>query len=254
MEAKMIVHRRDGLDGYRQSHAERQRETSLLAMIPPGATLLDVGARDGHYSRLLAGRFERVTALDLVRPEIAHPSVECVAGDVTCLQFPDSAFDCVLCAEVLEHIPPLEAACRELSRVAARSIVIGVPYRQDTRIGRTNCHRCGKISPPWGHFNRFDEARLAALFPDFHAAETQFVGRQRESTNPLATWLMDRGGNPWGTYSHGSCSYCGEPIAPPAARSFVQKLCSKGAIVMNDIHASVNRPWANWIHIRFERR
>ena len=48
-----------------------------------------------------------------------------VAGDVTNLDFPDRSFDCVFCAEVLEHIPVnlLEVACRELTRVTNEYLV-----------------------------------------------------------------------------------------------------------------------------------
>ena len=62
------------------------------------------------------------------------------------LPFPDAAFDMVTCAEVIEHIPSpaLERACREMARVARRYVLVGVPYRQDLRHGRTTCAACGK--------------------------------------------------------------------------------------------------------------
>ena len=68
----------------------------------------------------LAERFDRVVALDLAKPEIDHPAIEPVEGNVTCLPFDDNQFDAVLCAEVLEHIPEhlLAKACSEIARVA----------------------------------------------------------------------------------------------------------------------------------------
>ena len=99
------------------------------------STVLDVGARDGHFSRLLTEHFEHVTALDLAKPQFCLDRVLPVQGDVTHLQFPDNEFDVVFCAEVLEHIPTLEKACSEIARVARRALVIGVPYKQDTRLG-----------------------------------------------------------------------------------------------------------------------
>ena len=58
---------------YRNAPQERDRVNDLMRVIPYGLTsVLDVGARDGYLSRLLAGRFPSVTALDLEKPAIAH--------------------------------------------------------------------------------------------------------------------------------------------------------------------------------------
>jgi ubiquinone/menaquinone biosynthesis C-methylase UbiE len=62
----------------------------------------------------------------LEKPTFEFPRVTTVAGDATKLQFPDELFDCVLCAEVLEHIPAVEKTCRELVRVARHELIIGV--------------------------------------------------------------------------------------------------------------------------------
>ncbi len=146
-----------------------------------------------------------VTALDLEAPAINHERVTCVKGDVTELQFADAAFDVVFCAEVLEHVRPetLAAACAELARVARNYVIIGVPYRQDTRVGRTTCVACGRKNPPWGHLNVFNEGRIARLFPRMTMEKIQFVGSSDESTNVISSWLMDLAGNPYGTYRPG---------------------------------------------------
>ena len=160
--------------------------------------MLDIGARDGYFSQLLTEYFDEVTALDLEKPDFSFPRVTTVAGDATNLQFADDSFDCVFCAEVLEHIPDVAQACREIARVARHEILIGVPYKQDTRLGRTTCQSCGRKNPPWGHLNRFDERRLAKLFPGLSVEASSFVGSARSETNPLSTMLMDVAGNPWG--------------------------------------------------------
>jgi 2-polyprenyl-3-methyl-5-hydroxy-6-metoxy-1,4-benzoquinol methylase len=103
------------LDLYRNSEREQQRIHSLLALVPQGrTTVLDVGARDGYISRRLSERFARVTALDLEQPRFIIEGVTALKGDVTSLDFQDESFDTVLCAEVLEHVPParLQRACK----------------------------------------------------------------------------------------------------------------------------------------------
>ena len=155
------------LSDYRASEREQQRMQDLLNLLPQsGSSALDVGARDGHLSRLLINRFERVVALD-IQPIPALPSqVQFVQGDIADLQFQDNEFEAVVCAEVLEHIPPerLPRACSELARVARSSVIVGVPFRQDLRCARTTCVECGGENPPWGHVNSFDNQRLAGLF------------------------------------------------------------------------------------------
>jgi 2-polyprenyl-3-methyl-5-hydroxy-6-metoxy-1,4-benzoquinol methylase len=97
------------LGQYRASETEKQRTRDLMRHIQglagSGKLALDIGARDGHFSRLLAEHFESVVALDLETPSIQHRHVLCVQGDVTALEYPDDAFDFVFCAEVLEHLP-----------------------------------------------------------------------------------------------------------------------------------------------------
>ena len=151
---------------YRINEFEVARARVLVRQFPEGKIALDVGARDGYFSEILATRFDSVVALDLDLPEIDVPNVVCRVGDVTDLEFADAQFDFVLCAEVLEHIRPalLSKACTELARVTQGELVIGVPYKQDIRAGRTTCRSCNGKNPPWGHVNCFDERTLLRLF------------------------------------------------------------------------------------------
>jgi SAM-dependent methyltransferase len=245
------------LEKYRASESERARTDDLLRLIPKNRrSILDIGARDGHFSRLFTQYFDEVTALDLERPAFEIPGVVTVAGDATRLDYPDNAFDCVFCAEVLEHIPAVDQACREVARVARYEIVVGVPYRQDIRLGRVTCRSCGKNNPPWGHVNSFDEKRLIGLFPGMRVLSKSFVGSNREATNTLAAFLMDRGGNPWGTYQQDEgCIHCGSPlVGPESPRPLGQKLCSAAAHRLNRIQSFWTRPHGNWIHLVFSKR
>ena len=238
------------LANYRRSPDEITRTRALLNMVPKGlATALDIGARDGHFSQLLTDHFELVTALDLTMPAFDFDRVRPVQGDVTDLQFPDNSFDVVFCAEVLEHVPALQRACAEISRVARHAVVIGVPYRQDTRCGRTTCPRCGKTNPPWGHVNTFDERKMAALFPQLHVAATSFVGSTIERTNPVSAYLLDVAGNPWGVYDQQEpCIHCGGKLSPPRSRSAAQRLAGAAGFVLNRLQMRLSQPQPIWIH------
>jgi len=244
------------LERYRNSEQEMARTLDLLRILPRGrVSVLDIGARDGHFSRLLTRYFDFVTALDLERPTFEHPSVTTVSGDVTSLRFPDASFDCVFCAEVLEHVPEVALAAREIARVARHEIVIGVPYKQDTRLGQTTCQACGRVNPAWGHINNFDGQRLRALFPGCGVVSQTFVGQTNEATNALSAWLMNMAGNPWGVYNQQEpCVHCGNSIGSPAeTRTLLRRAGCSLAIAMNRVQQFFSPAHGNWIHMVFSK-
>jgi hypothetical protein len=246
---------RTDLSRYRESPLEQSRIADLFALLPKTAKRsLDIGARDGYMSIRLAERAESVVALDLELPSVAHPRVTPVAGDVTNIEYPDRHFDVVLCAEVLEHVPPdqLERACAEIARVACGAVVIGVPYDEDPRCGRTTCQHCGRHNPPWGHVNNFDEQRLRNCFRSLHWTRASFVGRNLARTNPLSTALLDFAGNPFGTYHQDeACVHCGEPLGRPRQRTPMQRVATRMAFLLNRGQSLITRPRPIWINVLF---
>lgn len=232
------------------------RLDDVLAITPGGKRLLDAGTHDAHMARALASRFDYAIALDLYYPAGMPREITAVQGSILELPFDSEAFDVVLCTEVLEHIAVerLEGACRELRRVAKRAIVIGVPYRQDTRLGRTTCQSCGRANPAWGHVNTFDERRLAELFEPWLATRWSYVGRQRARTNTLSTLLMDYAGNPHGAYGeYHSCVYCGALLLTRGDRNLLQKIATRLAIWLNAGQQRLVRTSPIWVHVVFER-
>ena len=242
---------------YRESELERARTADLLELSGcEGESAIDVGTRDGYFACLLAERFPRVTALDLEPPVLADARIACVAGDVRRMAFSDNAFDLVVCAEVLEHIPPphLEMACRELARVTRRHLLIGVPYKQDTRVGCTTCLHCGSRNPPWGHVNRFDETRLRRLFAGLEVERRSFVGRSGASTNFVASYLMNLAGNPYGTYGQDEpCVRCGGTLVEAPVRRTYQYVLTRIAFWLAAITRPFKRSHPNWIHLLFRK-
>lgn len=247
-----------GMAEHRNTSREQARINDLMKLVPANVeTAMDIGARDGFLSVKLAALLPKVIALDLEKPQIADPRIQCVKGDATALAFDDASIDLLLCAEVLEHLPgpALEKACAELGRVARSHLIIGVPYKQDIRHARTTCRRCGVRNPPWGHVNSFDEQRLQALFPDFKVADISFVGTAEKGTNALSAALYDFAGNPFGTYSQDEgCVACGSQLQGPATRSLPQRVASKAAYLIREALNAFVPAHPNWVHILFERR
>jgi SAM-dependent methyltransferase len=245
------------LTHYRASPAEQERIANLFALLPTGGRVLDIGTRDGYLAQRLAERFDAVVALDLERPDIVGERIVCVQGNVCALEFPDAHFDAVLCAEVLEHIPPqlLPQACAEIARVTRGVAVIGVPFRQDIRLGRTVCAACGGHNPPWGHVNTFDEARLTALFtPALHWEQHTFVGRHQFLTNAVSVALMDLAGNPYGNYDQDEpCVLCAAPLVRPARLSLLSRALAALAFRLTALQQRLAAEHPKWIHVRFAR-
>lgn len=243
----------DGREGPR----EQRRIADIVALVPEGlASALDAGARDGYISLKLAERVSAVTAVDLEVPAPPPPGINFVRADITRLAFADGSFDLVFCSEVLEHIGPeqLVRACAELHRVSSRYIVIGVPYRQDLRLGQTTCSECGAVIPPWGHLSSFDEDRLAALFTGCRVVRTSFVGHEREWTNATSAWLMNAAGNPYGTYEQlERCIHCAGSLGTPPPRDLPAKILTKLAVWTQRAQHLFTRPRPLWIHLLLEK-
>lgn len=92
--------------------------------VPHGGRVLEIGPGAGHTTWLLRQWGLEVTTLDFdaaVSPDIV--------GDVTKIPCDGKSFDCVIAAEVLEHIPFIEfdKALSELKRVCRGQVIITLP-------------------------------------------------------------------------------------------------------------------------------
>jgi SAM-dependent methyltransferase len=129
------------------------------------AQVLEVGPGEGWLCSLLSRRGHHVVATDLARKWVSGVPPDRVTGRVaaamTSLPFRGASFDAVIAAEVLEHIPELDAALSEAARVLKPGgrIVVTVPYRETLR--PVTCPSCGVSFDPNGHVHTFDETRLS---------------------------------------------------------------------------------------------
>lgn len=87
-------------------------------------SVLEIGPGPNIVSHILENMRIRLTSVDI--DSRLRPTVQ---ADITKLPFADKTFDCVLAAEVLEHIPFAEVggALKEMARVSRNSIVITLP-------------------------------------------------------------------------------------------------------------------------------
>ena len=114
--------------------------------IRPGDRVLDLGCGGGRHAFELYRRGAHVVALDRNAEELAAveemfgamaeagevpdgATARVVEGDALHLPFPDDAFDAVIAAEILEHIPSDTDAMAELTRVVrpGGTVAVSVP-------------------------------------------------------------------------------------------------------------------------------
>ena len=86
----------------------------LLTALPPGARVLDLGARSGSFET--SRKDLAIFRLDL-EIQTRRRSGSYVAGDAARMPFASGVFDLVVSSHSLEHFAELEATVREIGRV-----------------------------------------------------------------------------------------------------------------------------------------
>jgi SAM-dependent methyltransferase len=99
----------------------RASEAGVLAAVPMERPILDIGCGDGHFASLLfdqpveCGIDLSISRLTRARDSGAYRDLK--VADATRLPFGAGSFGTVFSNSVLEHIPDVEAVCREVARV-----------------------------------------------------------------------------------------------------------------------------------------
>ena len=179
---------------YRTSEIERFQDEQIdeLAWMigaHAGTEVLDVGTGAGINAIRLARRGVRVraldyadTVLDTARSNVRTAGVEDLVTlerqDMRALDLPDASFQRVLCWGVLMHIPEIEQAIAELSRILAPG---------------------GYLVVCEGNVRSFDEVglRVLDLFGRTTHSRRSASGRERWRDTPAGSLLARRTDIPW---------------------------------------------------------
>lgn len=128
--------------------------------VPLGASVLDIGCGPGDLLNTMPD-YNR-TGLDISADYIKlvqGKGIEGVIGNAERLPFENGTFDCVVCADVLEHVLDLNAAVGESLRVlkSGGSLIVRVPHEEDLSPYLSSEYE-------YVHLRRFDEPTLQLLF------------------------------------------------------------------------------------------
>jgi SAM-dependent methyltransferase len=171
-----------------------------IEALQPAGTVLDAGCGTGMSTRYLL-HCEHVEALDFSGASLdtlqAHlggrKNLEIVRADLRELPFPDASFDCVLCANTLQHLAPQAQpqAVAELLRVLkprGRYAVSAHHYSRYKR--RKRWIKEGRPGQPgMDYVFRFSRCELARLLPGAQIRAAGFYALPGRAQNLAARWL-----------------------------------------------------------------
>lgn len=154
-------------------HATRRLHEAILAEIPRGArNVLDVGCGNAWVAQSLCPKGVEVYSLDVstVNPVKAlkkHPfdNHYAITGDVYALPIKPDTFDCIIAAEIIEHVPDPRKFIDCLIQVLrpGGSLVISTPYNE--KLKYSLCIHCNRPTPENAHIHSFDEKKILSLVP-----------------------------------------------------------------------------------------
>ena len=157
-EAQSFDRVADDLDLLAELAGDELVSSWLESVLPPtGWHAIDLGCGPGRHAVLLAGRFERVDAIDLSGPMIelararrARPNISYLQGDLR--QAGQAGhYGLVLCVRTLHHVPDLHAALSHLKSLLAPGgrLVVMDSYPAEADLGplRRMLHRAVPLRP-----------------------------------------------------------------------------------------------------------
>lgn len=110
--------------GYVHNRRVRVLRDEIASLLPPQASILDVGCGDGLLDALIQKERPDITVegLDVLVREDAHIPVTHFDGFK--LPFPDNSFDVVLFVDVLHHTDDPNILLKEAARVSRRYVIL----------------------------------------------------------------------------------------------------------------------------------
>jgi SAM-dependent methyltransferase len=215
--------------GYRNlSRGERERIEAIISLMPDDAeSILDVGCGSGVLANELVARGrEGVAGLDISEEALAHVAAERIVGSAAAMPVADGAFDLVVAADVLEHLPAgvFERALAELERVARRYVIVNSPHRERLDLARTYCSRCTTAFHASRHVRAIAVEDLATWLPGFELVEARLCGEPWPYRVAWFQLVSQAVGGTWYRDLRAVCPNCGYPLGPIEVRRWVRFL------------------------------
>jgi SAM-dependent methyltransferase len=184
--------------GAASRHEERRLREMIIRRVPSTArTIVDVGCGNAWVAGTFLPEQRRVFSVDItpVNPVKAldrYPSSNhfALAADAFHLPFRDSSVDCVIAAEIIEHVVDPAAFVAGLMRIVRPGgcLIVTTPYRE--RIRQTLCIHCNRLTPLDSHLHSFSEESLTALHPGPDKGDVNWITFSNKALTMLRTHVV----------------------------------------------------------------
>jgi SAM-dependent methyltransferase len=236
----------------------RERADAVLGLIPADIkNVLDIGCGTGAILAAIAEARNGIQTVgcDLSREALMQTTATVVRAGLPDIPFPDKSFDLVLCLEVLEHLPAAgyAASLRELTRLAGRYIIIGVPYRENILTKQVLCADCGRTSHADGHVRAYTRDGMCHLLQGFTVNTIVVTGVRQRRQSRTGMWLRQNVGGVYYRPELFACPYCGSTHSldkKPGKSS----LARKTAVFISTALTACKAAEPYWIITRYGRR
>lgn len=157
-------------DGASRHEARRLHEMITLEVPKDAGIILDVGCGNAWVAQHFCARGRRVISMDIApkNPERArelYPSANHLAlvADVYALPFPRNSVDCIIAAEIIEHVADPRLFLEKLIEVLHPDgkLIVTTPYAE--KIAYSLCIHCNLPTPQHAHLHSFTKDDLAQM-------------------------------------------------------------------------------------------
>jgi len=147
-------------------------------------TACEVGFGEGYLLKILHKNGLKVVGIDISsylvnklrnRFDTDGLDIELIQGDISKIELEERKFDVLFCFDVLEHIPNMEKAIKNMKKLlSSGGLLVGtLPFREDVHENMVVCPKCKCEFHRFGHYHSFEkiEELKQLLGPDFEILE-----------------------------------------------------------------------------------
>ncbi|MFT6715982.1 MAG: SAM-dependent methyltransferase [Saprospiraceae bacterium] len=174
----------------------------IVKIIPEGvSSILDVGCGNGLITNALKGQYN-VIGVDRSKAALEFVTASKIEASCDDIPVEDKSFDMVLSSELLEHLDEKTflASVKEFDRIAAKYLLISVPYNESINKGLIKCPSCAYVYHRNLHMRSFLPETIAKNFPDFDVVSHEtfglnvrkyhpFLSKIKHKHTPASSWI-----------------------------------------------------------------
>ncbi len=175
----------------------RFRKWKIAKHVPASGRILDIGSGTAPVSPDLARTVVADVSQEAMKNVVAASKV---VTSITEMSFDNASFDCILCSEVLEHIPDDERAVSELRRVLKPGgvLIATVPFQKrywaedDEYVGHLRRYDTGELEQKLraGGFKSVRTYKLSGAIERWLTIISLRSYQKGESRSKIPLWLI----------------------------------------------------------------